>query len=59
MSLPSQAQEYGSTLYIDNVQPSDGGNYLCLGIDPHGIARFTVTVNLVVTSKLRLLIESK
>lgn len=50
-SLPYSAQAYGSTLYIENVQPSDAGEYLCLGQDRYGTVHFTVTVNLVVLGK--------
>lgn len=50
-SLPYTAQTSGSTLYIDNVQPSDAGDYICLGLDSYDQTKFTVTVRLQVVGK--------
>ncbi|KAK9737087.1 Laminin EGF domain [Popillia japonica] len=53
-SLPYTAQTSGSTLYIDNVQPSDAGDYICLGLDSYDQTKFTVTVRLQVVALPRI-----
>ncbi|KRT84038.1 Immunoglobulin, partial [Oryctes borbonicus] len=53
-TLPYSAQAYGSILFIDNVQPSDAGEYRCLGIDNYGSVHFAVTVNLRVLALPRI-----
>jgi len=39
-------------LYINDVQPSDAGEYSCLGIGPTGTVLFTATAHLVVIGEL-------
>lgn len=46
--MPQNHQIHEGVLYINNVQPSDAGEYSCLGIGPTGTVLFTATARLVV-----------
>jgi hypothetical protein len=50
--MPQNHQIHDGVLYINNVQPSDAGEYSCLGIGPTGTVLFTATAHLVVIGKL-------
>jgi hypothetical protein len=50
--MPQNHQIHEGVLYINNVQPSDAGEYSCLGIGPSGTVLFTATAQLVVIGEL-------
>lgn len=50
--MPQNHQIHEGVLYINNVQPSDAGEYSCLGIGPTGNVLFTATARLVVIGEL-------
>jgi hypothetical protein len=50
--MPQNHQIHDGVLYINNVQPSDAGEYSCLGIGPTGKVLFTATARLVVIGEL-------
>jgi hypothetical protein len=50
--MPQNHQIHEGVLYINNVQPSDAGEYSCLGIGPTGTVLFTATARLVVIGEL-------
>ena len=50
--MPQNHQIHDGVLYINNVQPSDAGEYSCLGIGPTGTVLFTATARLVVIGEL-------
>ena len=50
--MPQNHQIHDGVLYINNVQPSDAGEYSCLGIGPTGSVLFTATARLVVIGEL-------
>jgi len=50
--MPQNHQIHDGVLYINNVQPSDAGEYSCLGIGPTGKLLFTATARLVVIGEL-------
>lgn len=52
--MPQNHQIHDGVLYINNVQPSDAGEYSCLGIGPTGTVLFTATARLVVIGELDL-----
>ncbi|XP_044266423.1 basement membrane-specific heparan sulfate proteoglycan core protein isoform X17 [Tribolium madens] len=53
-SLPNDAFIRSGTLYIDNVQPSAGGEYRCLGTTSSGQVVFSVVAHLEVISPPRI-----
>ncbi|XP_064212839.1 basement membrane-specific heparan sulfate proteoglycan core protein [Tribolium castaneum] len=53
-SLPNDAFIRSGTLYIDNVQPSAGGEYRCLGTTSSGQVVFSVIAHLEVISPPRI-----
>jgi hypothetical protein len=55
--MPQDHQIHEGVLYINNVQPSDAGEYSCLGIGPTGTVLFTATARLVVIGELDSLIH--
>ena len=50
-SLPPDSFITNGTLFINNVQPTDAGEYRCLGINYYGDILFTVTTTVVVQCK--------
>jgi len=50
--MPQNHQIHDGVLYINNVQPSDAGEYSCLGVGPTGTVLFTATARLVVIGEL-------
>jgi hypothetical protein len=50
--MPQNHQIHEGVLYINNVQPTDAGEYSCLGIGPTGNVLFTATARLVVIGEL-------
>ncbi|PNF14537.1 hypothetical protein B7P43_G15031, partial [Cryptotermes secundus] len=52
--MPQNHQIHEGVLYINNVQPSDAGEYSCLGIGPTGTVLFTATARLVVIAPPRI-----
>ncbi|XP_021927336.1 basement membrane-specific heparan sulfate proteoglycan core protein isoform X6 [Zootermopsis nevadensis] len=52
--MPQNHQIHEGVLYINNVQPSDAGEYSCLGIGPTGSVLFTATARLVVIAPPRI-----
>ncbi|KAK4879912.1 hypothetical protein RN001_008058 [Aquatica leii] len=53
-SLPENSVIRSGTLYIDNVQPSDGGEYRCVGVHPSGAIVFSFSAHLIVVSPPRI-----
>ncbi|XP_031342212.1 basement membrane-specific heparan sulfate proteoglycan core protein isoform X8 [Photinus pyralis] len=53
-TLPENSVVRGGTLFIDNVQPTDGGEYRCLGVHPSGAIVFSFSAHLVVVSPPRI-----
>lgn len=50
-SLPDNSIMSSGILYIDNVQPTDAGEYRCLGIHPSGAIVFSFSAYLEVICK--------
>ncbi len=57
--LPQNSYENGGELYIQNVQPSDGGPYGCQAVDPAGRVVFTATTNLRVSGNAPKILAPK
>ncbi|KAF5283747.1 hypothetical protein FQR65_LT02641 [Abscondita terminalis] len=53
-SLPQNSMIRSGTLFIENVQPSDGGEYRCVGVHPSGAIVFSFSAHLVVVSPPRI-----
>lgn len=50
-TMPSNSIISNGVLYIENVEPSDAGEYQCLGIHPSGAIVFSFSAHLVVICK--------